>query len=326
MINNFNYSESIYNALRYKLSNDKNFSIIGQGLWSPWYVGNTMKDLEIKFGKKRILDTPVSEAASTGLALGASLHGSKVMILHPRMDFSLLAFDQIINQLCNWELMFGGQSVPNLTLRLIINRGGEQGAQHSQALHSILSHFPRLKIVMPYTAEDAGLLLVSSINYSGPVVYIDDRWLYGEKSKVTQNFQKIPNLKTIKPKYITRGSDISIVSFGYGMQIGKKIAIQLKNTGHKVDLIDLRIINPINYSEVIKSVKKTKKLVVIDIGYSTSSIGSSVISNVINNINFKIKTELFGLLDTPAPTSSILENSFYHSENDILLKIQNKFF
>ena len=102
MINNFNYSESIYNALRYKLSNDKNFSIIGQGLWSPWYVGNTMKDLEIKFGKKRILDTPVSEAASTGLALGASLHGSKVMILHPRMDFSLLAFDQIINQVVRY--------------------------------------------------------------------------------------------------------------------------------------------------------------------------------------------------------------------------------
>ena len=326
MIKNPNYSESIYTALKFKLSTDKNFSIIGQGLWSPWYVGNTMRNLEIKFGKKRIIDTPVSEAASTGLALGASLHGSKVMMLHPRMDFSLLAFDQLINQLANWELMFGGQSVPNLTLRLIINRGGEQGAQHSQALHSILSHFPRLKVVMPYSAEDAGILLLSSINYNGPVVYIDDRWLYESKLNKNLNFKKLPNLKSIKPKYIFRGNDLSIVSFGYGLKIGKEIVKDLKKHGYKVDLIDLRIINPIKYDEIIKSVQKTKKLIVIDIGYSTSSIGSTIISKVISELDCQIKTELFGLLDTPAPTSSTLEKFFYHSLTDILFKIYKKFF
>ena len=319
------YSENIFNSLNYVLSKDKKFSIIGQGLWSPWYVGNTMKDLEKKYGKIRILDTPVSEAATTGLGLGLSIN-SKVMIIHPRMDFSLLAFDQIINQISNWELIFGGQSIPNITIRLIINRGGEQGAQHSQALHSILAHFPRLKVVMPYSSEDAGLLLVSSINYRGPVIYIDDRWLYEKKSKNEIDFKKTPNLKDIKPKLLCTGTSATIVSFGFGTEISRKISKNLIKKGFKIDLLDLRIINPIDFSMIIKSVKKTKKLIVIDIGYSSSSIGSFIIANISNKLDIKIQTELFCLLDTPAPTSSYLENFFYHSVKDISKKILNNFF
>jgi pyruvate/2-oxoglutarate/acetoin dehydrogenase E1 component len=319
------YSENIFNSLNYVLSKDKNFSIIGQGLWSPWYVGNTMKDLEKKFGKIRILDTPVSEAATTGLGLGLSLH-SKVMIIHPRMDFSLLAFDQLINQLSNWELIFGGQSIPDITIRLIINRGGEQGAQHSQALHSILAHFPRLKVVMPYSSEDAGLLLISSINYRGPVIYIDDRWLYEKKSKNEINFNKIPNLKKIKPKLLCTGHSATIVSFGFGTEIARKVTKNLNQKGFNIDLLDLRIINPIDFSMILKSVKKTKKLIVIDIGYASSSIGSTIIANISNKLDLKIQTELFCLLDTPAPTSSNLENIFYHSIRNISKKILKNFF
>ena len=122
-----------------------------------------MKDLDKKFGKKRIIDTPVSEAAVTGAAVGASLNEMKPIVVHPRMDFMLYAMDPIVNQAAKWSYMFGGNSSPKLTIRAILNRGGEQGAQHSPALHSRCAHIPGLRVAMPSTVKDARELLISSV-------------------------------------------------------------------------------------------------------------------------------------------------------------------
>jgi pyruvate dehydrogenase E1 component beta subunit len=130
------YSKAIRSGFEYLLENYPEVFIIGQGLWSPWYVGTTMTDLDKNFGKERVIDTPVSEAASTGLAVGAALTGTKPIVVHPRIDFMLYALDPIVNQAAKWSHMLGGQSSPGITVRGIINRGGEQGAQHSQSLHS----------------------------------------------------------------------------------------------------------------------------------------------------------------------------------------------
>jgi len=118
---------------------------MGQGLWSPWYVGNSMTDLDRELGVERVIDTPISELACTGDAVGASLCGIKLIILHPRMDFMLYAMDAIINQAAKWSYMFRGQEAhPYCAFRAIINRGGEQGAQHSQSLHSLFCNIPGL--------------------------------------------------------------------------------------------------------------------------------------------------------------------------------------
>ena len=161
---NYNYGTAILSAFEYLLENYREVFIIGQGLWSPWYVGNTMTDLDKKFGIERVIDTPVSELASTGAAVGASLSGMKPIVVHPRMDFMLYATDAVVNQAANWSHMFGGQVNPNVTIRSIINRGGEQGAQHSQALHSWFAHVPGLKVVMPSTPRDAKGMLLSLIH------------------------------------------------------------------------------------------------------------------------------------------------------------------
>ena len=163
MINEITYSENILKGFKYLLDNDKDVFLIGQGLWSPWYVGNSMKDLDKIYGRERIIDTPVSENAVTGAAVGASLCGTKPIVVHPRMDFMLYAMDPIINQAAKWSYMFGGQANPQLTIRSIVNRGGEQGAQHSQMLHSLFAHIPGLRVVMPYSVSDARDLLISSV-------------------------------------------------------------------------------------------------------------------------------------------------------------------
>ena len=177
----YSYSTAILSAFEYLLENYPEVFVIGQGLWSPWYVGNSMTDLEKNFGVDRIIDTPVSEAATTGAAIGASLAGMKPIVVHPRMDFMLYAMDAMVNQAAKWSHMFGGQSHPGVTIRSIINRGGEQGAQHSQALHAWFAHVPGLRVVMPSTVADARDLLIASVLCNDPVIYIDDRWLYEQE-------------------------------------------------------------------------------------------------------------------------------------------------
>jgi acetoin:2,6-dichlorophenolindophenol oxidoreductase subunit beta len=175
------YGEAICSGFEYVLTTYPEAFVIGQGLWAPWYVGNSMRELEKKFGKERIIDSPVSEMACTGAALGAGLCGYKAIVVHPRLDFMILAVDQIVSQAAKWAHMFGGDCAPSLTIRGIINRGGEQGAQHSQALHSWFAHIPGLRVVMPASVQDARDLLIASILIDEPVLYIDDRWLYDLK-------------------------------------------------------------------------------------------------------------------------------------------------
>lgn len=119
-----NYGTAILSAFEYLLEKYPEVFVIGQGLWSPWYVGNSMTDLDLKFGKDRIIDTPVSESACTGAAMGASLAGMKPIVVHPRIDFMLYAMDAVVNQAAKWSHMFGGQAHPAMTIRAIINRGG----------------------------------------------------------------------------------------------------------------------------------------------------------------------------------------------------------
>lgn len=318
------YAKAINLAFRNILKRNYNAYVIGQGLWSPWYVGSTMNNLENDFGKNRIIDTPVSEAALTGMALGSSLHGMKPIVIHPRMDFAVLAMDQILNQSNNWRLMFGGNSKFNLTIRAIINRGGSQGAQHSQDLHSMFSHFPNLRVFMPYTPSDAYHMLMYANEINEPVIYIDDRWLYEE----LQNFDTSDKENyNFEPKVLIKGSDITLISSGYSTKIAKNVCKNLKNYQINAELIDLRQVNPLKFKKIIKSVEKTKRYVVIDGSWSFCGLSDSIIANIEKKINIKKKSKplSFNIFDSSAPTSEFLEKKYYIDENIILSKIKNIF-
>src|SRR5438067_13510191 len=183
------YADAIREAHAQLLASDARVFVVGQGLWSPWYVGSSMRDLDTEFGRHRIIDSPVSESAITGTAIGAAIAGMRPIVVHPRMDFMLLATDAVVNQAANWSYMFAGQAGAPVVIRAIVNRGGEQGAQHSQALHAIFAHIPGLRVVMPATVADARDLLIASVLGDSPVMFIDDRWLYDLKE----------NLPPVKP-------------------------------------------------------------------------------------------------------------------------------
>lgn len=322
----YNYGTAILSAFEYLLENYKETFVIGQGLWSPWYVGNSMTDLDKKFGKNRVIDTPVSESATTGAAIGASLAGMKPIVVHPRMDFMLYAMDAIVNQAAKWSHMFGGQAHPGVTIRSIINRGGEQGAQHSQALHAWFAHVPGLRVVMPSTVADARDLLIASVLCKDPVIYIDDRWLYEQEADLPAIVEL--DLKDQKPQISLEGTDVTIVASGHSSYLARKASDKLKTLNISPEIIDVRVLNPLYIYDIIKSVKKTRKLVVVDPGWISSGFSAELVAKVVENIEVNCLTNppvRIALPDAPAPTASILEKEYYTSVEDIVLVVKKIF-
>ena len=318
-----NYGTAILAAFEYLLENYPEVFVIGQGLWSPWYVGNSMTDLDKKFGIERVIDTPVSESACTGAAVGASLAGMRPIVVHPRMDFMLYAMDAVVNQAAKWSHMLGGQAHPAVTIRSIINRGGEQGAQHSQALHAWFAHVPGLRVVMPTTVADARDLLIASVLCDDPVMYIDDRWLYDQEDELPPVVEL--DLATQRPEISVIGSDITIVASGHASLLAREAAQQLENEKISVEVVDVRVLNPFHTEEIVKSIKKTKNLLVVDSGWISGGFSAEVIAKVVEQLPVDCLSNppvRVALPDAPAPTSRVLEKAYYTSTDDVVKAVK----
>jgi len=320
----YNYGTAILAAFEYLLDNYPEVFVIGQGLWSPWYVGNSMTDLDKKYGEERIIDTPVSESACTGAAVGASLAGMRPIVVQPRMDFMLYAMDAVVNQAAKWSHMLGGQASPAVTIRGIINRGGEQGAQHSQALHAWFAHVPGLRVVMPSSVADARDLMISSVLCPDPVVYIDDRWLY-EQEDYLPPVEEL-DLKSVQPLITQKGDDITIIASGHASFLAREAARELNLENYSVEVIDIRVLNPFDIDLIVQSVVKTKRFLVVDSGWLSSGFSAEVFSKTIEHIPLNTllsPPKRMALPDAPAPTSKVLEETYYTSVYEIVEKSKN---
>lgn len=314
------YAAAILEAHRQLLATDPRVFVIGQGLWSPWYVGASMTDLDVDFGRDRILDTPVSENATTGAAVGAALMGMRPIVVHPRMDFMLLAVDPIVNQAANWSYLFGGRAPCPVVVRSIINRGGEQGAQHSQALHAMFAHVPGLKVVMPASPYDAKGLLVAAVNDGNPVMYIDDRWLYDEQGDVPEELYEVPIGSAVTRR---AGNDVTIVALSYLVPESLAAAQQLAQGGIEAEVIDLRSISPWDRDAVVASVAKTGRLVVADPGWRTGGFAAEIMAAVVENAVPVHGLQRVTLPDTPAPVATPLERAYYPRAAQIVAAVES---
>jgi pyruvate/2-oxoglutarate/acetoin dehydrogenase E1 component len=313
------YGVAIREGFEHLFSNHPEVFAIGQGLWSPWYVGNTMTDLEGQFGIDRVIDTPVSELATTGAALGAALCGYRPIVIHPRVDFMLLAVDQLVTQAAKWRYMFGGDVDVPLTVRAIINRGGEQGAQHSQSLHSWFAHIPGLRVVMPATARDARDLLIASVLCDDPVLYIDDRWLYGIEEDIGPSIEL--ELSSEGPRLVRAGDDITLVGAGHSAWLCTEAARALAEDGLGCDVIDLRVLNPLDATLIIQSVGRTGRLLAVDGDWMTCGFAGEVLARVAEGVPpnlLRAQPRRITLPDAPAPTSASLERSYYTTVSDVI--------
>jgi len=316
------YAEAINEALHQIIAKDNRVFLIGQGVTSPWYVGSTTVGLIDRFGPKRIIDAPTSENCITGVALGAALAGMHPIICYPRMDFMYYAMDQIANHIANWQYMFGGQLSAPVTLWAIINRGGEQAAQHSQALQAIFAHIPGLKVVVPSTPYDAKGLLVASTEEDNPVVYIDDRWLYQYVGEVPEELYSVPIGKGVVRR---EGKDVTVVATSYMVHEAIQASENLEKEGINVEVVDLRSLKPLDENLLLTSVRKTGRLVVVDGGWKTCGVAAEISARIAENDVFRsLRAPIIrvSLPDTPAPASSALEKVYYPKAERIIAAVR----
>ncbi len=314
------YAQSVSEAFHQVMRRNDNVFVIGIGVQSPWYVGKSMDGLDEEFGE-RVIDPPVSEEGITGVAVGAALAGMRPIMVHPRMDFMILAMNQIVNHAAGWHYMFGGKVNVPITIRAIINRGGEQAAQHSKSLQSMLMHVPGLKVVMPSTPYDAKGLLLASVEDDNPVVYIDDRWLYEHEGEVPEEPYTVPIGKGVIRR---EGRDVTIAATSYMVFEANKAAESLEKEGVDPEVIDLRSLKPLDEEILIESVTKTGRLVIADASWKTCGAAAEISAMIASDAFEYLKSPIIRvtLPDVPAPASCRLEDAFYPGADDIIAAVE----
>jgi pyruvate/2-oxoglutarate/acetoin dehydrogenase E1 component len=282
------FTEAITEALRQEMEKDPSVILRGEDIGVYGGAFGVTKGLVEKFGSDRVIDTPISEAGFIGAAVGAALAGLRPVVELMFVDFFGVAMDQIYNQMAKLRYMSGGQLKVPLTLRAPIGAGISAAAQHSQTLYSIFAHVPGLKVVVPSTPHDAKGLLISSIHDDNPVVFLEHKVLYGIKGEVPEEEYTIPLGKAdIKRE----GSDITIIGIARTVWNSLEAAEQLSKEGISVEVIDVRSIVPFDKETVIKSVKKTGRVVIVDEDYDRCGFASWVSSIIAD--------EAFEYLDAP---------------------------
>jgi len=312
------FAQAVNEGLYQAMEADESVICYGLGVTDPGGVFGTTENLESTFGPDRVFDMPTSENAMTGVAVGAAIGGLRPVMTHQRLDFFLLAMDQLVNSAAKWHYMFGGQFNVPITIRLIIGRGWGQGPTHSQSLHSWFTHIPGLKVVMPTTPADAKGLLLASIDDPNPVVFLEHRWLHNVSDHVPTEAARVPlghaNLARV-------GQDVTIVSSGYLTVEAIQAADYLQSIDIGVDVIDLRTLNPLDWHTIMESVHRTGRLLTLDSAPITGSLAQGIAGRVATEAFTSLKSAPLVLAhaDAPEPTSYGLSQGFHVRARDIAM-------
>ena len=316
------YSEALREAVDICLERDPKVYLMGLGVPDPIGVFGTTSGLREKHGATRVLEMPIAENGMTGVALGSALVGMRPIMTHMRLEFAMLALDQICNQAAKWHYMFGGQSAVPLTMRMIVGRGWGQGPQHSQSLHAWFAHIPGLKVVMPMSPHDAKGMLIASIEDNNPVVFIEHRWLYNISGPVPEGYYKVP--LTDGPRLVRQGSDATIVALSYATVDALAAADELLAMGIHTDVIDMRVLSPLQDDMILQSVAKTGRLIVVDQATLTGGYAGEIVARVAEKAMSHLKAPPIrvALPDCPTPTTRALSNFYYPTPGHIVAAVQ----
>lgn len=315
------YNDALLEATSQLLETDPTVFVIGEGVDDSGGVFGTTLGLHKKFGKDRVMDSPLAENGITGVAVGAAIAGMKPILVHMRIDFLPLSIDQIINHAAKWHYIFGGKLNVPLTIRSIIGRGWGSAAQHSQSLQALFTNIPGLKVVMPATPYDAKGLLVSSVRDGNPVISIEHRWLYGHMGHVPEELYEVPIGKGIVRR---KGTDVTIAALSLMVQESVKAAEILSKDGIECEVIDLRTVKPLDMEIIIESVEKTGRLVVADTGWKDGGPGAEIIARVMEEAFGALKAApaRINLPEAPTPASPVLEKAYYPTVDGIVSAVK----
>ena len=281
--------EAIRDAMAEEMRRDETVYLIGEEVAEYQGAYKVSQGLLDEFGSKRVIDTPITEHGFTGIAVGSAFAGLRPIVEFMTFNFSMQAIDQIINSAAKTLYMSGGQMGAPMVFRGPNGAAARVGAQHSQDYAAWYAHIPGLKVVQPYSASDAKGLMKTAIRDDNPVIFLENEILYGKSFEV-------PLLEDYtvpfgKARVWREGTDVTIVSFGIGMQYVLEASNQLEAEGVSVEVIDLRSLRPIDYETIINSIKKTNRCVTVEEGFPIGSIG--------NHLSAVIMERAFDYLDAP---------------------------
>lgn len=315
------FAQAVREGIDQAMEHDPRVIVIGEGVPDPKAIFNTTAQLRDKHGSQRVFDMPLSENGVTGVCIGAALSGLRPVMVHQRIDFALLAMDQLVNNAAKWHYMFDGKASVPMVVRVIVGRGWGQGPQHSQSLQAMFAHVPGLKVVMPTTAHDAKGLLISAIEDNNPVVFIEHRWLHHITDVVPEEYFRVP---IGRAQLLHEGDAVTVAAFSY-MAVEALIAAKaLKSImGIAVDVLDMRTVRPLDVESVLTSVRKTGRLLVADTGFRTGSIAGELISQVAEKAFAALTAQPVRIAspDYPVPSSPFMAEQYYPCPQSITDKV-----
>ncbi len=282
------YIRAITDALREEMARDESVFVIGEDVGKPGGAFSATLGLLDEFGEKRVKDTPISESAIVGLAIGAATQGLRPVAEIMFMDFLTVCMDQIVNQMAKTRYMFGGQYKLPVVIRTPCGGGLNAGPQHSQCLEAWFAHVPGLKVVMPATPYDAKGLLKSAIRDDNPVLFVENKALYGSKGEIPEEEYLVPigRAELKRP-----GKDVTVVATSRMVHQSLEAARSLAQGGIEIEVIDLRTISPVDKETIFKSVEKTSRLVVAHEAVKAFGVGAE--------ISAMVAEEMIDVLDGP---------------------------
>ena len=302
------YCEALREAMNEEMRKDEKVYLMGEDIGAYCGCFGVSKGMLEEFGPERVRETPISETAFVGAAVGSAMMGYRPIVEIMFSDFASVCFDQIINQAAKIHYMFAGKNKVPMVLRTPQGGGTGAAAQHSQCLEAMYAHVPGLKVVVPFDAYDAKGLLKTAIRDDNPVIFLETKLLYKTKCEVPQEEYYIPFGEA---KCRRSGKDVTLVTWGRTVQMCLDVAKKLEAEGIDAEVLDMRTLVPFDDNAVIESVKKTHRLVIVHEAVKTGGFGAEVASRICDSEAFfylDAPIKRVGALDCPIPFSPILES------------------
>lgn len=318
------YCQALKEAMVQEMERDPSIFVYGIGVPDHKGVFGTTLGLEKRFGKKRSFDTPLAEDTMSGFGLGAALNGLRPIHIHIRVDFLLLAMNQLANMISCYRYSSRGMLNVPLVIRAVIGRGWGKGFQHSKSMYSVFAHIPGLKVILPTTPRDAKGLLIAAIRDNNPVLMIEHRLLYWQEGYVPKESFVEP---IGKANVIRKGKDITIVATSWMNVEALKAAEILEKRGVSVEIVDPRTISPLDDETIAKSVLKTGRCIVADYDWLHCGLSAEIATRISEKCFGKLKlpVQRIGFAPTPCPTVRHLENEFYPNAINLIRLIEKIF-
>ncbi len=313
--------EALREAMREEMLRDDKVFIMGEEVAEYQGAYKVTQGLLDEFGPKRVIDTPITEHGFAGLAVGAAFAGLKPIVEFMTFNFAMQAMDHIVNSAAKTNYMSGGQVRCPIVFRGPNGAASRVAAQHSQNYAACYSHIPGLKVIAPYSAEDAKGLLITAIRDENPVIFLENEILYGQTFDMAEDVQPIPFGQA---KILKEGSDVTIVAYSMQVKLALEAASILAGENIQAEVIDLRSIKPLDQQTIIESVKKTNRLVVVDEGWFFAGVGASIASIVMKEAfdYLDAPVEIVSAKDVPLPYAVNLEKLALPSIEDVLSAVR----